>query len=1174
MPGIIGEAFIAIRPISTGFAPELQQQMSMSTAAAGRTAGKALNAELGAASAVAGKKVGKNLEKEAAPSGAKAGKAAGMSFGKTMFAAVAAVGAFKFLSSTITEAREAEKAQIGLQAAYQKFPAMANVSFQSFNKLNAEMMRKVKFDDEALASGEAILAQFKLTGTQIQQLIPLIADYAARTGTDIPEAATAIGRALLGNTRALKTVGIQFQATGDIGKDFGTIYDALSAKVGGFAEKEGKTASGRMDIMKNQFKEMKEAIGGALIPILATLMGVLAKLANFIERNISWLKPFALALTGVAVAVYAINKAMMIWNSLHAAAKTLGTLFSKVLGGQAMAMGALRIATLGAASAVAILWVAFSKLHAETQKNQESMAKDITEKVIPALAKGADVAEAFGNNVKVLDWQVLGLTSNADKIRDVWAAFDAGKASAADVRDAYLEVANVSKEEFRTALLSAAAAFEEVSVSAKGTITTFHGFAKMNVEEFNKWRDETVSSIQFVKGSLETLGGSFGNLDFLGSSLGDLGQKLAETTVNKAITSASGALEGARKIEAAAANRLAQFEAKLHDKKKITAADLIKEKELQEALAVAQDNVSKSTGRLSSAQNTYSNAAAIILKTFDDQLRAQQTFSKTIDALMKRKIPPDLLNQLMSMGKEGQGIMNALANSNNKQWRLIMADWKKGEGQASLTSKSILVSFEASLQAQIKYRENVDTLLRRKIPQDMLLDLVNKGEQGKQVIAGLATANEADWKRIVGAWQASARSAPAVFADIKAAFSQTVSVKVEIDRDLAKKSARAARQDMLDQLSAPIPSSLTDKITAEINDVGISTPKVVITAPSVYMPNVKTPLTGQSGPYSGRQIGGSVREGMIHIVGEAGPELRVERRGAEIITNQGLMELLRTISHLIDFTNKRPSPINVHVPNRPTSDRPINIRVSDKPINVNVNNAPVNVNPTRELIQKIFNTNTSTKDTRVFGSTRDIEKIRESNMRELIQRIFGTNTSTTIKEFNNKEFIERIFGNSTRESNTRELIQKIFGTKEAIRNIFTKETIHSISNIKDSRQSREFIQRLISPIIKVNPATSQVHPTIKIAAPIQPTKLQLGGFAQRNMINIVGESGPELRIERTGADVVSNQGLMELLRTITKLLDRKPDEKKQENNFTVVEAVDPRITAIQISQTLAMRANR
>ena len=44
--------------------------------------------------------------------------------------------------------------------------------------------------------------QFGLTGKQIEDLLPLVADYAAKTGKDLPDAATTLGKALLGNTRA------------------------------------------------------------------------------------------------------------------------------------------------------------------------------------------------------------------------------------------------------------------------------------------------------------------------------------------------------------------------------------------------------------------------------------------------------------------------------------------------------------------------------------------------------------------------------------------------------------------------------------------------------------------------------------------------------------------------------------------------------------------------------------------------------------------------------------------------------------------------------------------------------------------------------------------------------------------------------------------------------------
>lgn len=206
--------------------------------------------------------------------GGLAGKATGL--GAALGGALAVGGLVAFGTESVRAFSEAQAAQTRLADAYARFPALARGNIDALRDFNAEMARKTRFDDDAFASGQAVLAQFGLNENQLRDLSPLLADYAAKTGQDLPTAAGLIGRAMMGNGRALKALGINFKATGDKAKDLTTIQGLLAAKVGGFASKDAKTAQGQLEILKNRFGEVKESIGASLLPILTTLMSVFA----------------------------------------------------------------------------------------------------------------------------------------------------------------------------------------------------------------------------------------------------------------------------------------------------------------------------------------------------------------------------------------------------------------------------------------------------------------------------------------------------------------------------------------------------------------------------------------------------------------------------------------------------------------------------------------------------------------------------------------------------------------------------------------------------------------------------------------------------------------------------------------------------------------------------------
>lgn len=258
----------------------------------------------------------KGIGKTADDMGAKLSKV-GAGIGIGLAAAGAAAVAFGV--SSVKAFAEAEKSQAKLADAFDRFPELSDTSMKALGELNSELAKKTRFDDDATAAAQAQLAQYKLTGKQIVKLTPLVQDYAAKTGKDLPDAATALGKALLGQGRALKDIGIDFEDTGSLAGNFDSIVGSLSEKVGGFAEKDGATASGRLEILNNRFGEVQEKIGEALIPALGeaadamdtTFMPAIEGAAEWLATDgIPQVVKFAEAFKGVQDASYQFGYTM------------------------------------------------------------------------------------------------------------------------------------------------------------------------------------------------------------------------------------------------------------------------------------------------------------------------------------------------------------------------------------------------------------------------------------------------------------------------------------------------------------------------------------------------------------------------------------------------------------------------------------------------------------------------------------------------------------------------------------------------------------------------------------------------------------------------------------------------------------------------------------------------
>lgn len=231
--------------------------------------------EVDARGAVAGfQAVGKAAEKELGKAENKLDKlGAGMvkgGAGAMAFAGVAGAALMGFAKA----AEESELASLKLQNTLKNMPKLAGENADQFYELASAIQAKTVADDESVVSAMAMLGTFNLTAKEIKGVTPLVVDYARKFGVDLVAAATQVGKALDGNIGALKRNGVTIDAARFATDRYGAVVEALGQQVGGFAEAEGQTFSGQLEVMKNQAGELAEGIGRGVVPVMQNLMGV------------------------------------------------------------------------------------------------------------------------------------------------------------------------------------------------------------------------------------------------------------------------------------------------------------------------------------------------------------------------------------------------------------------------------------------------------------------------------------------------------------------------------------------------------------------------------------------------------------------------------------------------------------------------------------------------------------------------------------------------------------------------------------------------------------------------------------------------------------------------------------------------------------------------------------
>lgn len=230
----------------------------------------------------------KGVGKEAANAETKLSKMGKLGKGAALGLAAGLAGAglmaLDFGKDSLAAFADADKSQKQLEDAYRRFPKVASVNIGALREYNDALQRKTGADADDVASGQAVLAQFDLTGKQLKDMTPLLVDYATKTGKDMPAAAKTLGKAMMGNGRALKDLGVDFKDTGDPAKNYAQIMDGLREKVGGYADSIPE-AEKKQKILQASFGDLQEEVGERLQPVMLGLVDAGQGVLDWLDAN-------------------------------------------------------------------------------------------------------------------------------------------------------------------------------------------------------------------------------------------------------------------------------------------------------------------------------------------------------------------------------------------------------------------------------------------------------------------------------------------------------------------------------------------------------------------------------------------------------------------------------------------------------------------------------------------------------------------------------------------------------------------------------------------------------------------------------------------------------------------------------------------------------------------------
>lgn len=149
-----------------------------------------------------------------------------------------------------------------------------------------------RFGDEDYAAALAELVS--TTGDYAGSLAEMntVLDFAVAKNVDLATAAKLVGRAMIGDTSTLKRYGVIVQENADA-------MEVLRSQFAGAAEEEGQKLSGRLARLRNNWADVKQAVGEALLEnegaanATDTLAEALVRLESWIKTNVNQLNRLA-----------------------------------------------------------------------------------------------------------------------------------------------------------------------------------------------------------------------------------------------------------------------------------------------------------------------------------------------------------------------------------------------------------------------------------------------------------------------------------------------------------------------------------------------------------------------------------------------------------------------------------------------------------------------------------------------------------------------------------------------------------------------------------------------------------------------------------------------------------------------------------------------------------------
>lgn len=189
-----------------------------------------------------------------------------------------------FFTSSIDEALDADAATTRLKNTLENLGK--SDAYDRISRKADEMANRFRYldNDDVIGVFKKLIDYGKLTEKQMDDLLPVIIDFAANSQISLEESTSIIVKAIEGNGKALKEYGIDIKDAGTEAERLGVIMTTLKDKTEGAAEAFQNSAKGGIATARQELNNLKEDIGSFVIPIVNKLLSVVVNAAKGLKQ--------------------------------------------------------------------------------------------------------------------------------------------------------------------------------------------------------------------------------------------------------------------------------------------------------------------------------------------------------------------------------------------------------------------------------------------------------------------------------------------------------------------------------------------------------------------------------------------------------------------------------------------------------------------------------------------------------------------------------------------------------------------------------------------------------------------------------------------------------------------------------------------------------------------------